>query len=154
MTKSKLNRLAFGLMGLLDIPLDTDTLMIAPLIIGIAVDDTIHFITHYRMALAKHSDMRMALIACGLPIQDWKGRELGFTRQMEKVADECGGLRRLGVASLDMAYVAAGRYDAYWEQGLNSWDMCAGALMVREAGGFISDAYGKDEILALLDEAS
>ena len=54
--------LAFGLMGLLGIPLDTDTLMIAPLIIGIAVDDTIHFITHYRMALAKHSDMRLALV--------------------------------------------------------------------------------------------
>ena len=54
--------LAFGLMGLMGIPLDTDTLMIAPLIIGIAVDDTIHFITHYRMALAKHSDMRMALV--------------------------------------------------------------------------------------------
>jgi len=54
--------LAFGLMGLMEIPLDTDTLMIAPLIIGIAVDDTIHFITHYRMALAKHSDMRLALV--------------------------------------------------------------------------------------------
>ncbi|MDC9720483.1 MAG: MMPL family transporter [Gammaproteobacteria bacterium] len=54
--------LAFGLMGLMGIPLDTDTLMIAPLIIGIAVDDTIHFITHYRMALVKHSDMRMALV--------------------------------------------------------------------------------------------
>jgi predicted RND superfamily exporter protein len=54
--------LAFGLMGLLGIPLDTDTLMIAPLIIGIAVDDTIHFITHYRMALAKHGDMRLALV--------------------------------------------------------------------------------------------
>ena len=54
--------LAFGLRGLIGIPLDTDTLMIAPLIIGIAVDDTIHFITHYRMALAKHSDMRLALV--------------------------------------------------------------------------------------------
>ena len=54
--------LAFGLMGLMGIPLDTDTLMIAPLIIGIAVDDTIHFITHYRMALAKHRDMRLALV--------------------------------------------------------------------------------------------
>jgi len=53
--------LTFGLMGLLDIPLDGDTLMIAPLIIGIAVDDTIHFITHYRMALAKYSDMKIAL---------------------------------------------------------------------------------------------
>lgn len=54
--------LAFGLMGLMGIPLDTDTLMIAPLIIGIAVDDTIHFITHYRMALVRHSDMRLALV--------------------------------------------------------------------------------------------
>ena len=54
--------LAFGLMGLLSIPLDTDTLLIAPLIIGIAVDDTIHFITHYRMALAVNSNMRLALI--------------------------------------------------------------------------------------------
>ncbi len=54
--------LAFGLMGLMAIPLDTDTLMIAPLIIGIAVDDTIHFITHYRMALVRQSDMRLALV--------------------------------------------------------------------------------------------
>lgn len=54
--------LTFGLMGLLDIPLDGDTLMIAPLIIGIAVDDTIHFITHYRMALAKYNDMKIALV--------------------------------------------------------------------------------------------
>ncbi|MCP4791121.1 MAG: MMPL family transporter, partial [Gammaproteobacteria bacterium] len=55
--------LTFGLMGLLGIPLDGDTLMIAPLIIGIAVDDTIHFITHYRMALAKFNDMKIALIS-------------------------------------------------------------------------------------------
>ncbi len=54
--------LAFGLMGLFGIPLDTDTLMIAPLIIGIAVDDTIHFISHYRMSLAENNDMRLALI--------------------------------------------------------------------------------------------
>jgi hypothetical protein len=54
--------LTFGLMGLLSIPLDGDTLMIAPLIIGIAVDDTIHFITHYRMALAKFNDMKLALV--------------------------------------------------------------------------------------------
>ena len=52
---------AFGLMGLFGIPLDTDTLMIAPLIIGIAVDDTIHFVTHYRMALAKHGDLAFAI---------------------------------------------------------------------------------------------
>lgn len=55
--------LSFGLMGWLGIPLDTDTLMVAPLIIGIAVDDTIHFITHYRMALARHNDIQKALIS-------------------------------------------------------------------------------------------
>ena len=54
--------LAFGLMGLLEVPLDTDTLMIAPLIIGIAVDDTIHFISHYRMSLAQNHNMRIALV--------------------------------------------------------------------------------------------
>ena len=64
-----------------------------------------------RIRVSKRTDMRMALIACGLPIQNWKGRAMGFTEQMERVADECGGLRRLGVASLDLAYVAAGRLD-------------------------------------------
>ena len=75
------------------------------------------YVNDRRIRVSKRTDMRMALIGCGLPIQNWKGRELGFTRQMEKVADECGGLRRLGVASLDMAYVAAGRQDGYWEHG-------------------------------------
>ena len=55
------------------------------------------YLNDRRMRVSRRSDMRMALIGCGLPIQNWKGRELGFTRQMERVADECGGLRRLGV---------------------------------------------------------
>ena len=90
--------------------------------------------------------MRMALIGCGLPIQNWKGRELGFTRQMERVADECGGLRRLGVASLDMAYVAAGRQDGYWEHGTKIWDIAAGVLLVREAGGRVGRLEGDEEL--------
>ena len=90
--------------------------------------------------------MRMALIGCGLPIQNWKGRELGFTRQMDRVADECGGLRRLGVASLDMAYVAAGRQDGYWEHGTKIWDIAAGVLLVREAGGRVGRLEGDDEL--------
>ena len=67
------------------------------------------YLNDRRLRVSRRSDIRMALIGCGLPIQNWKGRELGFTRQMNRVADECGGLRRLGTASLDMAYVAAGR---------------------------------------------
>src|SRR5690606_11604231 len=73
------------------------------------------YLNDRRLRVSRRSDMRMALIGCGLPIQTWKGRELGFARQLDRVADECGGLRRLGTASLDLAYVAAGRQDGYWE---------------------------------------
>jgi len=52
-------------------------------------------------------------------------------------------VRRLGCASLDLAYVAAGRFDAFWERGLHSWDIAAGALLIREAGGYVSDADGE-----------
>ena len=62
----------------------------------------------------------------------------------EKVA----GIRRFGAAALDLAWVAAGRLDAYWERNLSSWDMAAGLLMVREAGGFVSDLDGREDIFA------
>jgi myo-inositol-1(or 4)-monophosphatase len=55
-----------------------------------------------------------------------------------------GNVRRLGAAALDLALVAAGRFDAYWERGLHPWDMAAGMLLVREAGGYLSDADGGD----------
>ena len=61
---------------------------------------------------------------------------------------DVGGMRRLGAAALDLAYVACGRFDAYWERGLNSWDMAAGIVLVREAGGFVSDADGGADPLA------
>lgn len=84
------------------------------------------------------------MIGCGLPIRDWKGREKGFTQQMNAVADNCGGLRRLGVASLDLAYVAAGRQDGFWEYGLKPWDVAAGIMLVREAGGRVQRLEGED----------
>ena len=104
------------------------------------------YLNDRRLRVSRRSDMRMALIGCGLPIQNWKGRELGFTRQMNRVADECGGLRRLGTASLDMAYVAAGRQDAYWEHGTKIWDVAAGVLLVREAGGRVGRLEGDDRL--------
>ena len=57
-------------------------------------------------------------------------------------------VRRLGCASLDLAYVAAGRFDAFWERGLNSWDIAAGSLLIREAGGFVTDAEGAADFLS------
>ena len=105
------------------------------------------FVNDRRLRVSNRSDMSLAMIGCGLPIRDWKGRKMGFREQMEAVADECGGLRRLGVASLDLAYVAAGRQDGYWEYGLKPWDMAAGILIVREAGGRISRLEGDDDLL-------
>jgi myo-inositol-1(or 4)-monophosphatase len=106
------------------------------------------YVNDRRIRASRRSDMRLALIGCGLPIQNWKGRELGFTRQMDRVADECGGLRRLGVASLDLAYVAAGRQDGYWEYGTFPWDIAAGLLLVREAGGRVGRLEGDDDLFA------
>ncbi len=62
---------------------------------------------------------------------------------MERVVN----VRRMGCAALDLAYVAAGRFDAFWERGLNSWDFAAGSLLIREAGGFITDADGAPNYL-------
>ena len=106
------------------------------------------YLNDRRLRVSRRSEMRTALIGCGLPIQNWRGREMGFTRQMDRVADECGGLRRLGVCSLDLAYVAAGRQDGFWEFGVKPWDIAAGILMIREAGGRVGRLEGDDDLLA------
>ena len=106
------------------------------------------YLNDRRIRVSRRSDMRLALIGCGLPIQNWAAREKGFTRQMDRVADECAGLRRLGVAALDLAYVAAGRQDGYWEYGVKPWDVAAGLLMVREAGGRVGLLEGTEDLLA------
>ena len=74
-----------------------------------------------RIRVSRTQAMDRALVACGLPVRDWKGRK-SFPRQYEAVADKVMGLRRMGVASLDLAYVACGRLDGYWEYGIQPWD--------------------------------
>ena len=61
---------------------------------------------------------------------------------MARLLPQTAGVRRWGAAALDLAYVAAGRYDGYWERGLNAWDVAAGVLLVREAGGFVQPIRG------------
>ena len=65
------------------------------------------------------------------------------TTEIDQITKECSGLRRIGSASLDLAYVAAGKFDAYWERNLNLWDMAAGVLLVTEAGGKVTEPSGK-----------
>ena len=69
------------------------------------------------------------------------------------VQDKVGGLRRFGAAALDLAYVAAGRFDAYWERGLSPWDFAAGVVLVREAGGFVTDLEDKERTIEAGDSS-
>jgi myo-inositol-1(or 4)-monophosphatase len=62
---------------------------------------------------------------------------------MERLTDRVAGMRRLGAGAIDMAWVACGRYDAYWEQSVSAWDMAAGAVIVREAGGLVTGTRGE-----------
>jgi myo-inositol-1(or 4)-monophosphatase len=82
-----------------------------------------------------------ALIATGIPFMG-HGNFAQWNRIFGAVAPEVAGIRRFGAASLDLAWVAAGRYDGYWEADLQPWDVSAGMLLVREAGGFVTDFRG------------
>ena len=71
----------------------------------------------------------------------------GYLKTMHELANNSSGIRRMGAAALDLAYVAAGRMDAFWEMHLKPWDIAAGALLVREAGGMVSDFQGGEKFL-------
>jgi myo-inositol-1(or 4)-monophosphatase len=87
-----------------------------------------------------------AIFATGIPFKGIPDHDL-FMRQLEAVMAISAGVRRFGSAALDLAFVAAGRYDGYWENGLNPWDVAAGIVLVREAGGFVSDLSGGNRML-------
>jgi myo-inositol-1(or 4)-monophosphatase len=99
------------------------------------------YLNNRRIRVAARNDMAEAVVGCGLP-HIGKGDHGLFLREATVVMAEVGGMRRWGAAALDLAYVACGRFDGYWERGLNSWDVAAGILLIREAGGFVSEADG------------
>jgi len=105
------------------------------------------FLNDQRIRVAARKRLADAVIACGLPHIGRGNIALG-QRETATVQEKVAGLRRFGAAALDLAWVAAGRLDAYWERDLKSWDMAAGILMVREAGGYVSDCDGADEMIA------
>jgi myo-inositol-1(or 4)-monophosphatase len=94
------------------------------------------------------SDLANCLIGTGIPVLNWPGRAQGFAAQLERLAGEVAGIRRLGTASLDLAYVAAGRLDGFWEFGLKPWDVAAGIVLVREAGGLVGRLEGEGDLAA------
>lgn len=97
-----------------------------------------------RLRVSARSQLSDALIATGIPFQG-AGDPAEWTKIYSAIGPQVAGIRRFGAASLDLAWLAAGRYDGFWESGLNDWDTAAGCLIVREAGGFVSDFRGRSE---------
>lgn len=104
------------------------------------------FLNDRRLRVSARRSLDVALLATGVP---WSGRP-GHDRFLAEIAafmPRIAGIRRYGAASLDLAYVAAGRYDGFWESDLNAWDIAAGILIVAEAGGIATEIDGGSEML-------
>jgi len=105
------------------------------------------FLNDRRIRVAARQRLADAVVGCGLP--HYGRGDLALARSEIAAAQRAfAGLRRYGAATLDLAWVAAGRLDAFWERDLSPWDLAAGSLVVREAGGFLSDLDGGDAILS------
>ena len=96
-----------------------------------------------RLSVSAIDDPDFALVGTGFPFKDVSRLDL-YQRQFARVAGRTSGMRRAGSAALDLAAVAAGQFDAFWEQRLSAWDLAAGALLVREAGGIVTDHGGRE----------
>jgi myo-inositol-1(or 4)-monophosphatase len=104
------------------------------------------FLNDQRLRVAGRRKLNECVIACGLPHIGRGDHELSRA-EMTEIQNRVAGLRRFGAASLDMAFVAAGRLDGYWERNLQPWDVAAGQIIVREAGGIVSGMAGDDDPL-------
>ena len=104
------------------------------------------FLNDRRIRVSKCTRFGDALVGTGFPFKEVT-RVDQYVRQFRSIITSTAGLRRAGAAALDLAYVACGRLDAFWELGLSPWDMAAGALMIQEAGGLVADLSGEDGYL-------
>ena len=104
------------------------------------------FLNDRRIRVSKCTRFSEALVGTGFPFKEVTRVEQ-YVKQFRSIITSTAGLRRAGAAALDLAYVACGRLDAFWELGLSPWDMAAGALMIQEAGGLVADLSGEDGYL-------
>jgi myo-inositol-1(or 4)-monophosphatase len=101
------------------------------------------YLNDRRLRVAARQNLSDILVASGAPFLGKDGREV-FLTELNGVISSTAGMRRFGSASLDLAWTASGRFDAFWERNLKAWDIAAGILLVREAGGVVSDLDGRD----------
>jgi myo-inositol-1(or 4)-monophosphatase len=107
------------------------------------------YLNNRRIRVTNHSGLDGALIATGIPFSGFAYDKIKpYLACLEDIAGKTAGIRRIGAASLDLAYVAAGRFEGFWEMNLKPWDMAAGLLLIQEAGGLVSDFSGDNKIMA------
>ena len=104
------------------------------------------FLNDRRIRVSRRQHLRDGLIGTGFPFRDGSYLDT-YLQMMKTMITHTAGLRRPGAAALDLAYVAAGSYDGFFEVGLNPWDIAAGSLLVLEAGGLIGDLKGEGDYL-------
>ncbi len=104
------------------------------------------FVNDHRLRVAARQRMDEAVLATGIPFLG-HGQHAKFLKELHQISQRVAGVRRFGAASLDLAWVAAGRFDGYWERDLKPWDLAAGMLLVTEAGGKVTDADGGEDVL-------
>lgn len=104
------------------------------------------FLNDKRIRVATRKKLSESILITGIPHLGRGNKEL-FIKEIDKIIPEVAGIRRSGSAALDLAWIAAGRYDIFWERGLSVWDIAAGILLVREAGGFAKGIDGSDQDL-------
>lgn len=137
----------------MSVGLERDGQMVAGVVFNPLTDDLFTaergqgaFLNDRRLRVSARTRLEDSLIATGIPFKGKPGFDQ-FSKELDAVMREVAGIRRFGSAALDLAFVAAGRYDAFWERDLKPWDIAAGVLLVREAGGFVSDLDGGAEML-------
>ncbi|HLX80989.1 MAG TPA: inositol monophosphatase family protein [Burkholderiales bacterium] len=111
------------------------------------------FLDDRRIRVTRCANLKDALVGTGFPFKEMSRLDL-YSRQLKEIMTNSAGVRRAGAAALDLAYVAAGRMDGFWEMGLSPWDMAAGALMIQEAGGLVGDLQGDSGYLESGDIAA
>jgi len=105
------------------------------------------YLNNQRIRVSSRSKLQDCIIFTGGPKKESKDRELALNEYNNFSSKVLIPIRKLGSASLDMAYVAAGRCDGFWQRNLNYWDIAAGIILVRESGGFVTDFYGENKYL-------
>src|SRR5437764_3887033 len=105
------------------------------------------YVNDRRIRVSKTDRLDDALVGTGFPFREVENID-EYLRMFKNVTCTSSGIRRPGAAALDLAWVAAGRIDGFWELGLSPWDMAAGALLIREAGGLVGDLAGEERYMA------